>query len=106
MQTKVCKNALFLQVFAWFETGKIEKTEGKEELLKQVEINIDYILMLVQKYHDTHCEDKEILISINKAVESSLELRSKKALIEKNKSLLSIGITKINTNSVFFWRRR
>ena len=52
------------------------------ELLKQVEINIDYILILVQKYHDTHCNDKEILISINKAVESSPEMRSKKALIE------------------------
>ena len=52
------------------------------ELLKQVEINIDYILILVQKYHDTHCNDKEILISIKKAVESSPEMRSKKALIE------------------------
>ena len=52
------------------------------ELIKQVEINIDYILLLVKKYHDSHCEDKEVLISINKAVDSSLELRSKKALIE------------------------
>lgn len=52
------------------------------ELIKQVEINIDYILLLVKKYHDGHCEDKEILISINKAIDSSLELRSKKALIE------------------------
>jgi len=52
------------------------------ELVKQIEINIDYILMLVKKYHDTHCEDKEILISINKAIDSSLELRSKKKLIE------------------------
>lgn len=52
------------------------------ELLKQVEINIDYILMLVQKYHDTHCQDKEVIISIQKAVESSPELRSKKALID------------------------
>ena len=52
------------------------------ELLKQVEINIDYILMLVQKYHDSHSQDKEILISIKKAIESSPELRSKKALIE------------------------
>lgn len=52
------------------------------ELIKQVEINIDYILLLVKKYHDSHCEDKEILISINKAIDSSLELRSKKALIE------------------------
>ena len=52
------------------------------ELIKQVEINIDYILMLVKKYHDSHCEDKEVLISIQKAVDSSLELRSKKTLIE------------------------
>ena len=52
------------------------------ELVKQIEINIDYILMLVKKYHDTQCEDKEVLISIKRAVESSPELRSKKALIE------------------------
>lgn len=52
------------------------------ELLKQVEINIDYILMLVQKYHDSHSEDKEILINIQKAIDSSPEMRSKKALIE------------------------
>ncbi len=52
------------------------------ELIKQIEINIDYILMLVKKYHDTHCEDKEVLITINKAVDASPELRSKKQLIE------------------------
>lgn len=52
------------------------------ELVKQIEINIDYILLLVKKYHDTHCEDKEVLISIKRAIESSPELRSKKALIE------------------------
>lgn len=52
------------------------------ELIKQIEINIDYILMLVKKYHDSHCDDKEVLITIQKAVDSSPELRSKKALIE------------------------
>ena len=52
------------------------------ELIKQIEINIDYILMLVQKYHASHCDDKEILITIQKAVDASPELRSKKALIE------------------------
>lgn len=52
------------------------------ELIRQVEINIDYILMLVKKYHDTHCEDKEVLITINKAISASPELRSKKQLIE------------------------
>ena len=52
------------------------------ELIKQIEINIDYILMLVKKYHDSNCEDKEILVTINKAVNSSPTLRSKKQLIE------------------------
>ena len=52
------------------------------ELIRQVEINIDYILLLVKKYHDSHSEDKEILITIRKAVDASPELRSKKALIE------------------------
>ena len=52
------------------------------ELIKQIEINIDYILMLVKKYHDDHCEDKEILVTIRKAVDASPELRSKKKLIE------------------------
>ena len=52
------------------------------ELIKQIEINIDYILMLVQKYHDSHCDDKEVLVTIQKAVDASPELRSKKALIE------------------------
>ena len=38
--------------------------------------------MLVKKYHDTHCEDKSVLIDIRKAVDASPELRSKKDLIE------------------------
>ena len=52
------------------------------ELIQQVEINIDYILLLVAKYHESNCEDKEILITIQKAVNASINLRSKKELIE------------------------
>lgn len=52
------------------------------ELVKQVEVNIDYILMLVAKYHKSNCEDKEVLIAIDRAIKSSIELRSKKELIE------------------------
>ena len=52
------------------------------ELVKQIEINIDYILLLVKKYYDSHYEDKEILTTIRKAVEASPALRSKKKLIE------------------------
>ena len=52
------------------------------ELIRQVEINIDYILMLVAKFHESNCEDKSILVSIDKAIGSSFQLRSKKKLIE------------------------
>ena len=70
---------------------KRKKHKGKDvsddivfevELIRQVEINIDYILMLVKKYHDSHCLDKEVLVTINSAINASPELRSKKALIE------------------------
>ena len=52
------------------------------ELIRQIEVNIDYILMLVEKYKEDHCEDKDLLITIRKAVDSSSELRSKKELID------------------------
>ena len=52
------------------------------ELIRQVEINIDYILMLVQQYHDSNCKNKEILVNISKAIGASMNLRSKKELIE------------------------
>jgi type I restriction enzyme R subunit len=62
------------------------------ELIKQVEINIDYILELIRKYHASNQEDKELLIDINKAIDSSVELRNKKELIEQ-------FITSINAES-------
>ena len=52
------------------------------ELIKQVEINIDYILMKVAEYYKSNKKDREILIDIKKAIDSSIELRSKKELIE------------------------
>ena len=73
------------------EEFKPEKHQGTDitndivfetELVKQIEINIDYILMLVKKYKDTQGKDKEILVDINKAVNASPDLRSKKQLIE------------------------
>ncbi len=53
------------------------------ELIKQIEINIDYILELVKKYHEGHRKDGEVLIDIEKAVDSSVELRNKKDLIQQ-----------------------
>jgi type I restriction enzyme R subunit len=54
------------------------------ELIKQVEINVDYILMLVQKYRDERGDgdNKEIRAEITRAVDSSPSLRNKKDLIE------------------------
>ena len=72
----------------WISRAKAEKEDITDdivfevELIRQIEINIDYILMLVKKYHDSHGDDKEILITIQKAVDASPELRSKKQLIE------------------------
>ncbi|HPM01301.1 MAG TPA: type I restriction endonuclease subunit R, partial [Candidatus Cloacimonadota bacterium] len=53
------------------------------ELIKQVEINIDYILSLIKQYHEGHLKDKEIVINISKAIDSSVELRNKKDLIDQ-----------------------
>ena len=72
----------------WVNRAKGEKEDITDdivfeiELIRQIEINIDYILMLVKKYHDANCEDTEILVTIQKAVDASPELRSKKQLIE------------------------
>ena len=54
------------------------------ELIKQVEINVDYILMLVQEWRDVRGDggDKEIAAEkIQRAIDSSLTLRNKKDLI-------------------------
>ena len=67
------------------------------ELVKQVEVNIDYILMLVAKYHDGNCKDKEILVAIDKAIKSSLQLRSKKELIEHFIDTINAG-TDVNSD--------
>ena len=72
----------------WINRAKGEKEDITNdivfeiELIRQIEINIDYILMLVKKYHDSNGDDKEILITIQKSVNASPELRSKKQLIE------------------------
>ena len=53
------------------------------ELVKQVQIDIRYILQLVQQYHDTNCEDKEIIVKIRKQMDASPDMRDKRDLIEK-----------------------
>ena len=74
------------QIYKQKDAGEKESIKDdivfEMELVKQVEVNIDYILMLVAKYHQSNCEDKEILGTIDKAIKSSLALRSKKELID------------------------
>jgi type I restriction enzyme R subunit len=53
------------------------------ELVKQIQVNISYILQLVQQYHDKNCEDKTIIVKIRKEVEASPDMRDKRDLIEK-----------------------
>ena len=81
--------SMYIDFYQDFTKSKDAKKENinddivfEIELIKQIEVNIDYILMLVVKYHDTNCTDKSILAAIDKAVNSSIELRSKKELIE------------------------
>lgn len=52
------------------------------ELVKSFDINIDYILALIEKYHESNQQDKDIKINIDRAIESSLELHNKRDLIE------------------------
>ena len=66
------------------------------ELVKQVEVNIDYILLLIQKYHSEHGQNEEIRISISKAIDSSIELRNKKDLIENFVDSLTPEVTDVD----------
>ncbi len=83
--------SIYLDLYAEFRKGTDAEKERinddivfEIELIKQVEINVDYILMLVQKYRDERGdgEDKEIRAEITRAIDASPSLRNKKDLIE------------------------
>ena len=69
------------------ETGKKESIDDdvvyELELVKQVNISIDYILALVAQYHKTNCQDTEIRVKIQKALDASPDLKDKKELVER-----------------------
>jgi type I restriction enzyme R subunit len=84
--------SLYLNLYADFRRASdAEKERINEdvvfeiELIKQVEINVDYILMLVERYLQARGsgEDKEIRATIERAVNASPSLRNKKDLIEQ-----------------------
>jgi len=70
------------------------------ELIKQIEVNIDYILMLVEKYRESNSEDKSIMAAIDKAINSSIQLRSKKELISN-----FVARVNVSTSVDDDWRR-
>jgi type I restriction enzyme R subunit len=84
--------SVYLDLYAEFRKDKDADKEiinddvvFEVELIKQVEINVDYILMLVAKYRAEHGgdgENKEIRAEISRAVDASPTLRNKKDLIE------------------------
>lgn len=53
------------------------------ELVKQIQINIPFVLALVKEFHEKNCQDKTIIAKIQKAIGSSPDLRDKKDLIMK-----------------------
>lgn len=61
------------------------------ELIKQIEINIDYILQLIKNRHQEHIQDVELLADITRAIDSSVDLRNKKELIIKFIESLDAG---------------
>ncbi len=57
--------------------------EFEIELVKQVQIDITYILELVAQYKASQCKDREVLLKISRSITSSPDLRNKKELIER-----------------------
>lgn len=51
------------------------------ELVKQLDVNIDYLLNKLTEFHNNNIQDKEIIATMIKIIDSSYELRSKKQLI-------------------------
>ncbi len=83
--------SLYLNLYAEFRSASAAEKEAinddvvfEIELIKQVEINVDYILLVVERYLKAKGggEDKEIRATIERAVNASPSLRNKKDLIE------------------------
>lgn len=82
--------SIYLDLYADFRATKDTEKEAivddvvfEIELIKQVEINVDYILLLVQKYRERRGDgdDTEIRAQITRAIDASPSLRNKKDLI-------------------------
>ncbi|RJR13801.1 type I restriction endonuclease subunit R [Candidatus Parcubacteria bacterium] len=83
-------HSMYIDLYNEFRKGVEDNKENinddvvfEMELIKQIEINIDYVLGLIKKYHEDHIKNRELLLDINKAIDSSVELRNKKDLINQ-----------------------
>jgi type I restriction enzyme R subunit len=83
-------HSMYIDLYNEFRPGSEDEKENinddlvfEMELIKQIEINIDYVLGLIKRYHEDHIENRELLLDINKAIDSSVELRNKKDLINQ-----------------------
>ena len=92
--------SVYLDLHAEFRKGDDAEKESinddvvfEIELIKQVEINVDYILLLVEKYRREHGDgdDLEIRAEISRSIDASPTLRNKKDLIEAFVDSLSVG---------------
>lgn len=93
-------HSAYIDLYNELRKGKEDEKENinddlvfEMELIKQIEINIDYVLGLVKKYHEDHIKNRELLVDINKAIDSSVELRNKKDLI--NQFIASLDIESV-----------
>jgi type I restriction enzyme R subunit len=74
------------------------------ELVKQVEVNVDYVLMLVEKYREERGNgtdrELEVLAKIRRAIDSSISLRNKRDLI-----LAFVDSVSVSADVKEDWRR-
>ena len=107
--------SVYLDLYAAMRAGRDSEKESiiddivfEIELIKQVEINVDYILMLVERYRAAtgDGDDKEIRAEIQRAVDASPSLRNKKDLIEDFVASLSITEPVTDEWHAFVERRR
>ena len=73
-------HSIYIELYNEFRNkAKQEKTDVTDDvvfemkLIKSIEVNIDSILGLVKKYHDSNIEDKEILVTIQKTIMAFIE---------------------------------
>lgn len=84
--------SIYLNLYAEFRGAKETAKESinddvvfEIELIKQVEVNVDYVLMLVERWRDARGNgagrEMDALMKIQRAIDSSVTLRNKRELL-------------------------